>query len=93
MAATATAERTTRMDTSKAFDCPVCHAGTRQPGTTTITITRDDGVFVFRHVPAAICDNCADAVVDETIGRALERQQAAIRAAGATTALCEFVPA
>lgn len=93
MAPSATVERTAAMDTDTTFTCRVCRSGTRKPGTTTITVTRDDGVLVFRHVPAQVCDNCEDAVLDAKTAQVLERQQALVRSVGATTAICEFVPA
>ena len=38
--------------------CVVCKHGETAPGTTTVTVDRNNVVIVLRHVPADICQNC-----------------------------------
>lgn len=45
--------------------CIVCHNGDTQAGTTTMTFHRDRQTIVVTEVPAAVCENCGEAHVDE----------------------------
>ena len=45
--------------------CVICKVGDLQPGTATITLTRDALTFVVKHVPAQICSNCVGAAAAE----------------------------
>jgi len=51
--------------------CVICRQGETTAGETTVTLERDETVVVFRHVPAEVCDNCAEAYVDDSIARSL----------------------
>jgi len=46
--------------------CVICKIGETRLGTATLTLERNGAAFVFRHVPAQICDNCGEQFVDET---------------------------
>jgi YgiT-type zinc finger domain-containing protein len=73
--------------------CVVCHAGTTQPGTTTITFHREGRTVVINDVPAAICENCGEAYVDEGVtARVLELATEA-RESGVTVLVRDFEPA
>ena len=35
-----------------------------QPGTTTMTLERNETTVVFKHVPAEVCEVCGEAYID-----------------------------
>jgi len=45
--------------------CVICKHGEMIKGTTTITLERSVSTFVFKDVPAQICDNCGEKYVDQ----------------------------
>ena len=50
--------------------CTICKTGQTHPGTTTVTLQRDNTVVVIRDVPAEICDNyCEYYLSDPTASR------------------------
>ena len=51
--------------------CPVCKNDNLIDGTTTVTLEHGDAVFIFRKVPAKICDNCHDAFISDEQSRKL----------------------
>ncbi|MBM3818549.1 MAG: type II toxin-antitoxin system MqsA family antitoxin [Acidimicrobiia bacterium] len=71
--------------------CVFCRVGERRPGTTTITLTRDEAAVVIRDVPAEVCDNCGHAYFDGTVVEALEQIHEAAIDAGAKYAVRDFV--
>lgn len=44
----------------KIMKCVICKNGEVKSGTTTITLERDEKTFVFKKVPARICENCGE---------------------------------
>lgn len=62
--------------------CPMCPAGTLQNSTTTVTMERDGATIVFKEVPAAVCDACGEAYLDEDVSERVSRQAAAAVNAG-----------
>ncbi len=49
--------------------CPICKNNNLIDGTTTLTLEQNDAVFVFKKVPARVCDNCYEAFVSEKQSR------------------------
>jgi YgiT-type zinc finger domain-containing protein len=47
--------------------CIICKQGETRPGTTTVTLTRDESTIVVKNVPADICDNCGEYYLTEEI--------------------------
>jgi YgiT-type zinc finger domain-containing protein len=47
--------------------CPICRQGDTQPGTTTVTLERDELTFVVKEVPALVCANCGEEYLDSAI--------------------------
>ena len=45
--------------------CTICKTGETRPGTTTVTLQRDNSVVVIRDVPAEICENCGEYYLSE----------------------------
>jgi YgiT-type zinc finger domain-containing protein len=59
--------------------CVICKHGETKPGFTTVTLTRDESVFVFKGVPADICQDCGEYYLsDEMTGIVLDRAEQAI---------------
>jgi YgiT-type zinc finger domain-containing protein len=52
--------------------CPLCHGGSKRPGTTTFTVDLGFGVVVVRQVPALVCDLCGTDWVEDDTAAALE---------------------
>ncbi len=51
--------------------CVICQYGETEPGTTTVTLTRDETTVVIRDVPAQICTTCGEEYVDAATGKRL----------------------
>lgn len=49
--------------------CTICKTGHTHPGTTTVTLQRDNTVVVIRDVPAEICEDCGEYYLSDTIAR------------------------
>ncbi|MBI4700806.1 MAG: type II toxin-antitoxin system MqsA family antitoxin [Deltaproteobacteria bacterium] len=61
--------------------CPICKHGERQPGTTSVTLSREGSTIVFENVPADVCDNCGESyLTEETTTRLFEEAKAATSA-------------
>lgn len=53
--------------------CVICHDGETEPGTTTVTLIRDETTVVIRDVPAQICTICGEEYVDVATGKRLSQ--------------------
>ncbi len=51
-------------------------------GKTTVTFDKDDVVVVFRNVPALVCDNCGDYVIEGNVAKSLLESAKEERAKG-----------
>jgi YgiT-type zinc finger domain-containing protein len=51
--------------------CVICNQGNTQPGTATVTLTREFLTLVVRGVPAQVCENCGEEYVDEETSKHL----------------------
>jgi YgiT-type zinc finger domain-containing protein len=59
--------------------CVICKHGESLPGIVTVTLTRDETVFVFKGVPADVCQNCGEYYLsDEMTEMVLSRAERAI---------------
>ncbi|MCY4526440.1 MAG: type II toxin-antitoxin system MqsA family antitoxin [Anaerolineaceae bacterium] len=45
--------------------CAICNQGETRPGTTTMTLERDNSTLVVKQVPAQVCENCGEAWLDD----------------------------
>ena len=58
--------------------CAVCKRGETQPGTATVTLSREQLTLVVKGVPAQVCENCGEEYVEEaTTSRLLETAEKA----------------
>jgi len=51
--------------------CVICQLGEMRPGNTTLTLERGSLTLVIKDIPAAVCDNCGEATIDEEISAQL----------------------
>jgi len=49
------------------MNCLICKTGETNPGTTTVTLERDNTVVVIKDVPAQVCDNCGEYYLSEDV--------------------------
>lgn len=60
-------------DLNEGHRCVICKTGRLEPGTTTITLQRDNSTVVIQDVPALVCDTCEEGYTDgEVTDRVLE---------------------
>ncbi len=45
--------------------CVICKNGQTEHKATVVTLTRDNSVFVFKNVPADVCNNCGEQYFEE----------------------------
>ena len=45
--------------------CVICNLGRTRPGTTTMTLERENSTLVVKQVPAQVCENCGEAWLEE----------------------------
>lgn len=45
--------------------CAFCKHGETKPGTTTVTLEKNETTVVFKDVPADVCTTCGEPYVDE----------------------------
>ena len=53
--------------------CVICQYRETEPGTTTVTLTREETTIVIRDVPAQICTTCGEEYVDAVTGKRLSQ--------------------
>lgn len=46
--------------------CPICRQGDTRPGSTTVTLERDELTFVAKDVPAMVCAYCGEEHLDSS---------------------------
>ena len=51
--------------------CVICKHGNTYKGSTTITLEKNGSTIIFKEVPAEICDNCAEAYIDNATTKEL----------------------
>jgi YgiT-type zinc finger domain-containing protein len=71
----------------------VCKQADIQPGTTTVTLERDELTLVIKNVPARICPNCGEAYVEEDVTAQLLRDAVAMARSGAQVDVRQYVRA
>jgi len=52
--------------------CPLC-GGHRTAGTTLFSVDLGHGVVVIRDVPASVCEQCGEALIEDKIAEKLEK--------------------
>jgi YgiT-type zinc finger domain-containing protein len=47
--------------------CPICRHGETQPGCVTVSLDRCGTTVIIKEVPAAVCDNCGEYYLSESV--------------------------
>ena len=47
--------------------CQICKVGTMEKGRVTVTLERGERIIVIKNVPAKVCDNCGEYVLEESV--------------------------
>lgn len=45
--------------------CSICKMGKMEKGFTQVVLTRGESTVIFKNVPALICDDCGEYILDE----------------------------
>ncbi len=73
--------------------CVICKYGETVPGTTTITLERDELTLVVKNVPAQVCANCGEAYVSEKDTAQTLEEAEQMAEAGALVDVRQYTPA
>ena len=49
--------------------CVICKTGEANDGSTTVTLERRNSVVIVKAVPAAVCDNCGEYYLAESVAK------------------------
>jgi YgiT-type zinc finger domain-containing protein len=71
--------------------CKLCELGETAPGTTTITLDRDNTVVVIKGVPAEVCQNCGEAYLSESVTERVTKWANQAAARGAEVEILRYV--
>ena len=69
--------------------CPLC-GGHKVEGTTTFAVDLGTGVFVVRHVPALVCEQCGTDWIEDRVAEILERTVEEVREKESVIEMKEF---
>ena len=67
-----------------------CKKGVTEPGTTTMSVDKEDTVVVIRDVPAEICSTCGEEYLDAQTTKEVEKLVASAQKAGLNVAVQNF---
>ena len=70
--------------------CIICRQAELVDGFTSIPFERDEFKLVINHVPAQVCPNCGEAIVDEDVAVRLLEKAKAIFEQGIMEGACEY---
>ena len=51
------------------MQCALCKHGKTEPGTATVTLTKEETTVIIKGVPADVCDTCGEYYLDEAATR------------------------
>ena len=64
-----------------------------KPGFTTVVLTRNEATVVFKQVPALICDDCGDYLLDEATSLVVYNRAEQVLSTGQELAIATFAVA
>jgi len=73
--------------------CVICKDGETRPGSTAVTLERENTTLVFKAVPAEACVNCGEAYVAEDVSRQILAAAEQAARSGVQVDVREFVGA
>lgn len=47
--------------------CTICEIGFMKEGKVTVTLERDESIIIVKKVPALVCENCGEYILNETV--------------------------
>ena len=53
------------------MNCPMCKHGETLSGTVSITLERNSATWVFKYLPAQICNNCGEEYFADSLTQAI----------------------
>ena len=71
--------------------CVICRQAEARPGTTTVTLERDEMTVVIKGVPALVCPNCGEDYLDEETAQRLWQEVEALDRAGTLVEVRQYV--
>ncbi len=51
--------------------CTICEIGNMKDGRVTVTLERDESIIIVKKVPALVCENCGEYVLNEAVAKKL----------------------
>ncbi len=61
------------------MDCFICKNGNYQPGKVTVTLEKGDSIVIIKEVPAKVCENCGEYVLDDDVAKiVMEKAEQAV---------------
>ena len=72
--------------------CVICKQGNTLPGTTTITLEREELTLVVKNVPALVCQNCGEAYVEAEATQNLLKSAEEMAQAGTQVDIRYYTP-
>ena len=73
--------------------CPICKHGETRPGFANVSLERDGTVFVVKHVPAEICDNCSEEYIAAEVTESVLNQAGQAAGTGVQVDVREYLAA
>jgi len=56
------------------MQCAICKTGEARDGHATVTLERSGSVIIVKRVPAAVCDNCGEYYLADTVAERVYAQ-------------------
>lgn len=73
--------------------CVICKNGNTQNKTTTVTLELKGRTFVFKEVPARVCENCGEQYVEDVVSRRLFELAKLAEGSGVELTISKFIAA
>ena len=70
--------------------CAICRNGTTDDGYITVTLERHQTTFIFKRVPAHVCDNCGEEYVSAETNKTLLQKAETMLENGVTLEMLNF---
>ena len=73
--------------------CPICKHGETRHGVVNVSLERGGAVFIVKHVPAEICDNCGEEYIAANVTEAVLNQAGQAAGNGVQVDVREYLAA
>ena len=74
----------------KNMKCVICKQGDTKPGTTSVTLERENMMFIVKNVPANICLNCGEAYIESHVTQEIFKLANIALRSGVQLEICSF---